>query len=163
MTAAAPIAVGIVGSGLIAGLFWGWMVAVGPGLADVDDQTYVASMQSINRAILNPVFIVTFIGSAFVLAGATIIDFRAGNTRRASWLLAATVTYVVGVIGITMGGNVPLNDTLEAFDLAGAGEAAVSAARADYEGPWNRLHAIRSIANVVAVSFASVAALQPTD
>lgn len=157
------IAVGIVGSGLIAGLFWGWMVAVGPGLAKVSDHVYVSSMQAINRAILNPVFILTFVGTAVVLVAAAVLEFRAGRTRRAWWLTVAAGTYLLAVLGITVGGNVPLNDTLEAFDLADGTEQAIAAAREGYEGPWNRLHAIRSVASVLVVTFASIAALQPVD
>ena len=73
---------GISGSGLIAGLFWGWSVSVARGLAKVSDCTYVSTMQSVNRAILNPMFLLVFMGSTFVLAGAAVASFLTGETRR---------------------------------------------------------------------------------
>ena len=64
-----------------------------------------------------------FMGIPVLLAGAAIVQFRAGDSRRGWLLAAATATYVVGVLGVTIGGNVPLNDALEAFDLNWLGRA----------------------------------------
>ena len=150
---------GIVGSGLIAGLFWGWSVSVSRGLAGVSDRTYVSTMQSVNRAILNPVFLIVFMGSIFVLAGAALAAFLNGETRRGWWMTGAAITYAVGVFGITAAGNVPLNEQLDAFDLEGGTDDAVAAARRKYERPWNRLHYIRSTLSVLVVALASAAAL----
>jgi uncharacterized membrane protein len=59
-------------------------------------------------------------GIPLVLGGAAIMQFRTGDHRR-GWLLAsATATYVIGVLGVTIGRNVPLNDALDAFDLRGS-------------------------------------------
>lgn len=157
------IAASILGSALITGFFWGWGVSAIPGLAKVSDRTYVSSMQSINKAILNPMFLIVFVGSVFLLVLAVIVAFANGDTRRGWWLTAAAVAYTVGVVGLTMVGNVPLNDQLEAFDSTGGTDADFAAARRDYEGPWNRLHYIRSTVGVFAVVFASVAALAGTE
>lgn len=162
MTAALLVA-GVVASGLIAGLFWGWAVAVGPGLAKVNDRTYVATMQAINVAIINPIFLTAFVGTIFVLAAASALSFGAGDVRRASWLAAAAGTYVVAVFGVTVGGNVPLNNQLEAFDLAAATDSQVSAARDAYERPWNRFHSIRTIASSVALALAAAGAMVGAD
>lgn len=155
-------AVGIVGSGLIAGLFWGWNFSALPGLRSVDDRTYVTAMQSINRSILNPMFLITFVGTVIVLAVAALAGFQAGHSRRAWWLTAAAVTYAIGVFGVTVAGNVPLNDQLDRFDLPGATTETIATARHDYEGPWNRLHRVRSGLSVLVVALAATAALTPT-
>lgn len=157
------IGAGILGSGLIGGFFWGWSVSVGLGLARVSDQNYVSTMQSINQAILNPMFLLVFMGTTFLLAGAAGASFVAGDTRRAWWMTAATVTYAIGVFGVTAAGNVPLNNGLDAFDLAGGTDATIAAARHDYEGPWNRLHYIRSTLAVLVVALAGAAALTPSE
>ncbi|MGI9645288.1 MAG: DUF1772 domain-containing protein [Ilumatobacteraceae bacterium] len=154
---------GILSSGLMAGLWFGWVVSVIPGLAKVGDRTYISTMQSINVAIVNPLFIVVFLGTVFVLAAAAIAHFVAGDVRRAWWLTAAGVTYLVGVLGVTVGANVPLNDRLAAFDLDEAADDAVAAQRLDYESPWNRRHGVRTVANLFAVSFAVLAALTTAD
>ena len=48
-------------------------------------------------------------------------------------------------------------------DLAGATDGTIAAARHDFEGPWNRLHYIRSTLSVLVVALASVAALTPSE
>ena len=49
------------GTGLIGGLFFGFATAVMPGLARTDDRTFVATMQGINEAILNPLFLTVYV------------------------------------------------------------------------------------------------------
>ena len=163
MVTSIAIGAGIIGTALVGGFFWGWSLSAVPGLATVTDRTYVSTMQSVNRAILNPLFLVVFVGSVLVLAGATVAAFWSGDTRRGWWMAAATGTYAVGVFGITVVGNVPLNDRLRDVDLDGATDAAVSEARRAYEGPWNRLHYVRSALGVLAIAFACVAALTSED
>jgi uncharacterized membrane protein len=150
---------GIISSGLMAGLFFGWTVSVIPGLRRVPDETYITTMQNINRAIINPGFIIPFMGIPIVLGGAAVVHFRSGDTRRGWLLAAATLTYVLGVLGVTMGRNVPLNDALDAFDIRSATESALTDRRQNYESPWNSWHYLRTAANVASFALASAAAL----
>lgn len=156
------IAAGLVGNAMVSGFFWGWSVSAMLGLRRVDDRTYVTSMRSINRAILNPIFLVVFAGTLVALVAASVTTFIAGDSRRGVWITASMVAYAVGVFGVTAAGNVPLNDRLEAFDPTGADDDAHQRARVAYEGPWNRLHVIRSVIGVLSVTMGVVAALSPT-
>lgn len=154
---------GIVTTGLMSGLLYGWSVSVIPGTKRVPATNYVDTMQHINRAIINPAFVIPFMGIPLVLGGAAVMQFRAGDHRR-GWLLAgATATYVVGVLGVTIGGNVPLNDALDAFDLRGSTSDAVEQRRTTYERPWNRWHHLRTIAGVGSFALAATAALVVAD
>lgn len=153
----------IVMVGLMAGLFFGWMVSVIPGLSKISDHDYIATMQSINVAIVNPAFVIPFMLTPVFLGGAAALEYRAGNQRRA-WLLGvAAATYVVGVLGVTVGGNIPLNNTLDAFDLNAATVGEVATQRSNYEDPWNRWHLGRTIANAVSFAVAVAAALSTTE
>lgn len=49
-------------TGLSAGFFYAWSVSVIPGTQHISDTSYLQAMQSINRAILNPLFFVVFFG-----------------------------------------------------------------------------------------------------
>ena len=109
----------IVTTGLMSGLWYAWAVSVIPGTRRIPDTTYITTMQNVNKAIINPAFIIPFMGIPVVLGGAALVQFRAGDSRRGWLLVAAAASYVVGVLGGTIAGNVPLNDALEAFDLAG--------------------------------------------
>ncbi len=141
--------------GLSAGLFYAWSVSVIPGTQKVSDEVYLQTMQSINRAILNPAFFVVFFGSAVLLS---ISAFSVYHTSRLafSFFLAATLIYLIGTIAVTGMGNVPLNNQLDRLDLMQVGSEALSEFRANYELKWNRLHAIRSSFSVISFLLALI-------
>ena len=130
-------------TGLSAGLFYAWSVSVIPGTRSLVDITYLKSMQSINRAILNPAFFLIFIGSPLTLAASTIQQINTGTPFY--FLLAATIVYMLGTFGVTVFGNVPLNDALDVLNLAELKEAKLVEFRTSYEQEWNRLHLIRTV------------------
>lgn len=154
---------GIVTTGLVSGLLYGWSVSVIPGTRRVPAEHYVDTMQHINRAIINPAFVVPFLGIPLVLGGAAAMQFRSGDHRRGWLLVGATATYVVGVLGVTIGRNVPLNDALDAFDLDGSTIDAIERRRTTYERPWNRWHYVRTLASVGSFALAAAAALVAAD
>ncbi len=146
---------GLAMAGLSAGLFFGWSVSVIPGLLRTSDATYISTMQNINVAIVNPPFVAVFLGTPIVLTAAAVMHLRIGDERRAWLLFGAVATYVVGLLGITFGANVPLNNALDQFDLAASSTSQVVEQRAAYEGPWNRWHHIRTTAAVTAFLLAA--------
>lgn len=142
-------------TGLSAGLFYAWMVSVIPGTRKVVDLTYLESMQSINRAILNPAFYLIFMGSLLLLTLSTFQQFNAGPKF---WLLlGATLIYLLGTFGVTVFGNVPLNDALDILDLASLGESELKDFRKFYEVKWNRLHWLRTAFSVLSFILSLVA------
>ena len=138
-------------TGLIAGLFYSYSCSVNPGLAKLPDEGYVAGMQSINREILDPVFFGTFIGTLLLLPISTWMHFGSGTSKTFWFLLAATLIYAIGVFGVTIFGNVPLNEVLDKFSLHSASMEQIRTQRVLFEGPWNKLHNIRTIANVISL------------
>ncbi|NRB51824.1 MAG: DUF1772 domain-containing protein [Saprospiraceae bacterium] len=142
-------------TGLSAGFFYAWMVSVIPGTKRVIDITYLESMQSINRAILNPAFYLVFMGSPLVLGISTFQHYQAGPRF---WLmLGATLVYMLGTFGVTAFGNVPLNDALDVLDLSSLGEAEMKEFRRSYEIKWNRLHWIRTLFAVLSFMLSLIA------
>jgi len=134
-------------TGLISGLFYSYSCSVNPGLGNLPDANYIAAMQSINKAIINPFFMMSFLGTLVLLPLSTYYSYNASMMLRFYLLLAATILYAAGVFGVTMLGNVPLNDALEKVNLQAASPAEVRAYRISFEGPWNYLHRIRSLAS----------------
>ena len=106
-------------------------------------------MQSINAAILNPLFFLSFFGPVILLPLATFLR-RDANSTQFTLLLAASVLYIVGSFGLTVVGNIPLNQKLANFDLGEASGKEIAGARAKFEKPWNRLHAICTVASIAA-------------
>lgn len=103
-------------------------------------------MQAMNKAMLNPVFFSSFFGTLLLLPISTFIHYNYGDSQTSILLLSAAIVYAVGVFGITMAGNVPLNDTIAAFNLEGASADAIAAQRNAFEAKWTMLNNIRTAA-----------------
>lgn len=142
---------------LIGGLFYAYSCSVIPGLGKLSDVEYLKAMQSINREILNPVFFLSFMGTAVMLPVTTFI-FR-GENPAFIFLLSATLVYLTGVFGVTMFGNVPLNNQLDQFDIASSTVDAVKKMRAVFENRWNFLNHIRSMCSVVSIILVACACI----
>jgi uncharacterized membrane protein len=115
-----------------------------PGLRRTDDKTFVASFQSMDRAILNPLFLTTFVGALVFTGLAMALSFGSASRSMLPWLIAAFVLYLAIVI-VTGRINVPLNNALKA-----AGDPNVidvAAARESFnEALWTRWNHVRSVA-----------------
>ena len=109
--------------GLVTGAFALYAHAIMPGLKTTDDRTFVAAFQAMDRAIINPWFMLTgFLGALVFTGGATLLH---RGRDPLPWIAVALVAYIV-VFAITLAVNVPLNDALKAAgsaDPAGAREA----------------------------------------
>ncbi|BDA80871.1 hypothetical protein LPTSP3_g38010 [Leptospira kobayashii] len=140
---------------LLAGVFFGYSVSVNWALHRLKDSEYVRVMQEINEVIQNPFFLLTFLGPAVLLP---ILTFLYGNNTpdhpgslRFYLLAASSVFYIAGPFGLTVAGNVPLNNKLANFNGKNSTEAEIAMARLEFEKPWNRLHTIRTVASVVSL------------
>lgn len=143
-------------SGLSAGLFYAWAVSVIPGTQRISDTSYLESMQAINRAILNPAFYLVFMGPVIALSIST---FQHRGTGSPFWLLlTAALLYLLGTFGVTILGNVPLNDKLDLLSLADLSPVKATAFRLTYERQWNQLHFFRTLASIAAFGAALLAA-----
>jgi uncharacterized membrane protein len=66
---------------LVTGLYFGYSVSVNGGLHRLNDSEYVKAMQSINAAIQNPIFFVSFIGPLLLLPLATFLQRDANSMK----------------------------------------------------------------------------------
>lgn len=151
-------AAGTLLTGLIAGLMFSFSVAIIPGLTRLPDAGYLQSFQHINASILNPVFLFTFVLPVLLLPLATILHYKQGGSAWI-WMLTASIVYIIAVFGVTIGGNVPLNEALAKTAISGASTESLSAIRAAFEPGWNKLHTIRTVANIIALAFAIYACI----
>ena len=60
---------------LIAGLLYAYSCSVIPGLKSLPDAEYIVTMQSINKAIQNPVFFISFMGTLVLLPITTYMNY----------------------------------------------------------------------------------------
>lgn len=137
---------------LSAGLYAAFAYAVMPGLRAADDTTFVGTMRAVNSAIVNPVFAVIFFGGPVFAIAAAIAVYVSGSVWHAA---AVGAVLQVGTVAITIAGNVPLNNALEAD-----GGADLSAARDAFERRWTRWNLIRTVTGIAALVALFVAAVQ---
>ncbi len=147
--------------GLTAGIFYCWSVSVMVGLAPLPNDQYLEAFQSLNRKIENPLFFLCFFGSAILLPISTFMHSGKPRQRRFTYLLIASIVYIVGVIGITSFANMPLNMALDKFNVGSATAAQIAEQRAVFEGPWNQLNNLRSFACIVSLVLTILACLTP--
>jgi len=148
-------------TGLSAGLFFAWSFSVTPGLARIPDAAYIVAFQSMNRAILNPTFFLVFMGPVLLLPLSAYLSYTGMGSLRV-WLLAgAAAAYVIGVFGITMVGNVPMNEALDAFDSTSATSAQIAARRAEFEDRWVFLNNIRTACAALSLILGLAAVIVP--
>ena len=93
-------------------------------------------------------FIITFFGPS-IIGIISLIAFRGASRTIISVLIVAIAIYFLGVVLITIFGNVPLNNTLDVTELSSANRVDLKTLRDLFEVKWNRLHTIRTISAVV--------------
>jgi uncharacterized membrane protein len=158
MTADLGVALAFVaalGSGLIAGLFFAFSVSVMRALARLPENQGIAAMQAINVAILNPVFLVVFFGTAAASAISLIASLLAWQAPRALWLLVAGVFYLLGSFLVTIWFNVPLNKALASVPAEGPEASRLWARYLSRWTAWNHVRTILSLAATAAFILAS--------
>jgi uncharacterized membrane protein len=143
----------IVAAGLQAGTYYVWACGVMPGLARADDRTFVTALNHMNQAIVNPVFMLTFLGAPILAAAAVITSTPAVRP----WLIVG-LALAVATVAITVAGNIPLNDALGR--VTSTTDSDLAAARAAFETAWLRWNVLRTLTSTAALAALGWAALR---
>ncbi len=107
----------------------------------------MAAMQNINVDIINPAFMLLFLGTSvlcLVLAAHSVFRLQSPASL---WLLVGSCLYLVGALGVTMVFNVPLNNSLAAARASAAAQAWPA-----YVGPWLNWNHVRTLASLGAAA-----------
>ena len=135
-------------SGLLAGVYVLYAHTVMPGLRTLDDRTFVAAFQALDRAIVNPWFVALgFLGAPVLTAVALA---RTWGEPAAAWVASALVLHVVAMV-VTARVHLPRNDAVKAAgdpDTLATGDLAALRSAFDEAGwvRWNLLRAVTSVA-----------------
>ncbi|WP_329340403.1 DUF1772 domain-containing protein [Streptomyces sp. NBC_00663] len=135
---------GVLGTGLVAGVFCAFSTFVMKGLAALPPAQGVAAMKAINVTALRPAFMLVFLGSAVLSAVLAVVTFVLLPDDGTVELLLGSALYLVGSFGVTMVANVPRNDALLKLD-AGTPEAA--AYWPTYVREWTMWNHVRMVAS----------------
>lgn len=139
----------IIGSGMMAGVFFVFSVAVMRALGQLPSSTGIAAMQAINRVIVNPLFLLVFFGT-----GVACLALAAGALVRwdhpdSPYALSGALAYLLGSIGVTAACNVPRNNALALVDPSTEAGAALWQR---YLREWTGWNHVRTIACVLAIA-----------
>ena len=138
---------GILCTGLTAGLCFTWGNAITPGIGRLDDLSFLKAFQEMNRVIINGTFITVFFGPVILLS---LNAYLFSDSKTSFWLfLIAAVLFFIGLFLVTILGNVPLNGILEKSNLEALSKIELQELRNKFEKPWNQWHTVRIIASVL--------------
>ena len=145
--------------GLMAGVFGIYSNAIMPGLRRTDDRTFVAAFQSIDRVIINPAFMATFLCALALTALAVLLHLSDEARPLLPWIVAALVLYFL-VFVVTIRVNVPRNNEIKAAgDVDQLTDPRRVRERFD-EARWVRWNHVRTFASIIAFGLLAWALVQ---
>jgi uncharacterized membrane protein len=139
--------------GLMAGFFFAFSFLVMRALELQPGVAGMAVMQTINVVVFNPVFGISFSAAPAFCVLAMNMALVHRREPASNYALAAGALYLAGTLYVTVFGNVPLNDALDAVSATGSGAAEMWARYLREWVPWNHL---RTAAAFVAAALLTV-------
>ncbi|MEU1052334.1 anthrone oxygenase family protein [Streptomyces sp. NPDC005876] len=140
---------GVLGTGLVAGVFCGFSAFVMRGLAALPPAQGVAAMKAINVAAVTPAFMALFVGSAVLCGVIAVVTFVLWPDEGTGELLLGSALYLVGSFGVTVIANVPRNDALARLD---PGTSEATAYWPAYVREWTAWNHVRTAASAGAAA-----------
>ena len=141
--------VSAISSALVAGVFFAFSTFVMQALGRIPPEQGIAAMQSINITVINPLFMLAFMGTGALCLAMAAGAFLRWEEPGSKLILAASLIYLVGCIGVTIAFNVPLNDALAAVQ-PGTDEVATLWAR--YLSEWTFWNHVRTVAPIISAA-----------
>lgn len=141
---------------LVAGFLFAFAAVVMPGIKTLNDREFIRAFQVIDGVIQNnqPVMVAVWMGSIVASVAAVGLGLGQLDGIQRLLLLAAPLVYILGVQLSTFTINVPLNNQLQSLNVEVMGEAALKAARMNFEPSWNRWNLVRApLASLTSVLF----------
>lgn len=136
-----------VGSGLIGGLLFAFSNFVMAALRQQPPECGIRAMRAINLTILNPLFLLIFLGTAAASAGLAAAALFSRATPPSPVLLTGCALYLAGTFGLTICLHVPLNNKLADQDAATEQGAQYWT---EYVAVWARWNHVRTAAALAA-------------
>ena len=142
------------GCGLIAGVFFAFSTFVMNALARLQPSQGIAAMQSINTTVINPLFMVAFLGTAAACIFLAISSLLRWHQLGAPYLLIGSLLYLFGTVLVTIVFNVPLNEALARVEPGSTDGANLWAS---YLANWTTWNHIRTAAAIAAAAVLTIA------
>ena len=95
------ILIAVIGSGIVGGIFYGFSSFVMRGLGRLPPEQGAAAMNHINVTVITPSFMLAFMGTALICVVILIASYFWWGQLSGKLMLAASLLYWVGCIGVT--------------------------------------------------------------
>ena len=136
----------VTGAGLVTGLLFAFSNFVMRALAELPPDKGMFAMQRINETIINPVFLLLFLGTPVLCLVVAVNSVLNAGEPGNLFQLAGALAYLVGPFGITVLFNVPLNNRLARAELSDAARIWPI-----YQNRWQWWNHIRTYIGVASV------------
>ena len=151
--------VALLGSAMIAGVFFAFSSFVMKALTRMPSHEGIAAMHSINVVVLNRSFLGVFMGTTLLSVLVVVLAIIGWGEASAPYFLAGALSYVIGTFLVTGLGNVPLNNKLAAVSAV---EPDAIAVWEHYLDRWTTLNTIRTVAATAAAMLFTIGLIQNT-
>jgi uncharacterized membrane protein len=149
--------VAALGTGLMAGLFCVFSNFMMKALGNLPPDKGIAAMQSINIAIVNPAFLLVFLGTGIVCLMVLLFTLGKWQAPGALYAIVGSLCYLIGAIVVTIVFNLPRNNLLAGLDPANADSIQVWH---EYLIGWTNWNHVRSISTLAATTAFTIALRQ---
>lgn len=146
--------VAVLGCGLIAGVFFAFSTFVMSALARLEPAQGIAAMQSINITVINPLFMLAFLGTAAACVFLAISSLFKWHQPGTAYLLVGSLLYLVDTVGVTMMCNVPLNEALAKVSPDSTDGAKLWASYLTNWTIWNHVRTVAALAAAASFTIA---------
>ncbi|GAA1057609.1 membrane protein [Agromyces luteolus] len=154
----AGILVAVVGTGVAAGVFFAFSAFVVQGLDRLPEADAARAMRAVNVTAVRWPLMLELFGTALLLAVLAVASLLRPGSGITWWVVASAALYLVTVVFVTGGGNVPRNNALAAAPDEPEGLAAAwRAFRAGWMG-WNHVRTLGAAASSALLAVGLVAA-----
>lgn len=155
MSKSVLILAAVLGSGLIAGVFFAFSTIVMAALDRLTPAQSIAAMQSINITVINPLFMFVLFGTAALAGYLGYVSYFSWGSAESKWLLFGSLAYIAAIV-ITLTLNVPMNEALAVLDPS-AREA--QQYWREFINKWSFFNHLRGVFSTMACGFFAMALL----
>jgi uncharacterized membrane protein len=139
--------IAVVMTGVMAGIYFSFSVFIMRALEKIPAPEGARAMNSINDVIVKTLFLPLFFGSTVFVTGFGLWQLFTGSDQGNPLpVIAAAVIYLLGMFGVTVFGNVPLNNRLKRSE---ENEQKLILFWRQYLHQWTRLNHVRTVSCIV--------------
>lgn len=132
---------------LVGGVFLAFSELVMDALGKLDSPYGIQGMQRINHKVFRTIFLFTALGLVPLMALLAIHSYTGQEGIERQLIISGTLIYLIGMLGVTIGGNVPMNEKLAKMDPETYEAAAYWQI---YLKVWTRWNHLRTLSSFIA-------------